>query len=161
MVTGELGDTPFPPESFDAVTLWDVVEHVRDPAEALRAVRRLLRPGGTLALSTPNLRGLFPRLSQPVGRVTGYWTHPEPPAHLFQFSQATLSRLLERTGFRVVEVLHERTPLKYTLAPGGLRRLARSPWRALYAAAFALPLLIGPVVRMGDEIVVLAAVGAR
>lgn len=158
IVTGELADAPFAPETFDAVTLWDVLEHVRDPDKTLRAVRELLRPDGVLALSTPNLGGLFPRVSRPVGRLTGYWTHPEPPAHLFQFSDATLRQLLRRKGFSIAEVLHERTPLKYTLAPGGLRRLARSPGRAAYAAAFVLPLLLGPPLRLGDEIVVLATV---
>lgn len=153
---GELADAPLAPVSFDAVTLWDVVEHVRDPAAMLRDARTLLRPGGTLALSTPNIGGLFPRLSRPVAVATGYWTHPEPPAHLFQFSQTTILRLLQATGFRVAGVLHERTPLKYTLAPGGLRRLSCSPARTLYAAAFALPLLLGPKLRLGDEIVVLA-----
>jgi 2-polyprenyl-3-methyl-5-hydroxy-6-metoxy-1,4-benzoquinol methylase len=151
-------DAPFPPGSFDAVTLWDVLEHLRDPRGALQLVRRLLRPGGTLALSTPNLDGLFPRLSGLIGRRTGYWTHPEPPAHLFQFSQRTLTRLLEATGFAVQEVRHERSPLKYTLAPGGLRRLARSPLRAVYAAVFLAPLLAGPAVHLGDEIVVVARV---
>jgi 2-polyprenyl-3-methyl-5-hydroxy-6-metoxy-1,4-benzoquinol methylase len=161
VVVGELAEAPVRPGSFDAVTFWDVLEHVPDPADALRAAHRLLRPGGTLALSTPNLDGLFPRLSRPVGHLTGYWTHPEPPAHLFQFSRRTLGRLLGATGFDVLEVLHERTPLKYTLAPGGLRRVARSPWRALYVAAFVLPLLAGPVVRMGDEIVVFAIAKPR
>ena len=156
IVTGELHEAPFAPLSFDAVTLWDVLEHVRDPAVTLTAARGLLRTAGTVALSTPNLDGLFPRLSAPLGRRTGYWTHPEPPAHLFQFSERTVTRLLTVRGFAVGEVLHERTPLKYTLAPGGLRRLSRSPWRAAYAAIFAGPLLLGPLVRRGDEIVVLA-----
>jgi 2-polyprenyl-3-methyl-5-hydroxy-6-metoxy-1,4-benzoquinol methylase len=136
---GEITSASFAPGSFDVVTFWDVIEHVRDPAEALRAALRLLRRDGVLALSTPNLSGLFPRLSRPVARLTAYWTHPEPPAHLFQFSQGTVARLLDETGFELLEVLHGRTPLKYTLAPGGLRRLARSPGRALYAAAFAVP----------------------
>ncbi len=154
--TGDLAGVSFEPASFDVLTLWDVIEHVPDPAETLRLAQRLLRPGGVLALSTPNLGGLFPQLSQPIGRWTGYWTHPEPPAHLYQFSKKTVVRLLEVTGFAVLDVVHERTPLKYTLAPGGLRRLARSPGRVLYAAAFALPLLAGPLVRRGDEIVVAA-----
>jgi 2-polyprenyl-3-methyl-5-hydroxy-6-metoxy-1,4-benzoquinol methylase len=154
---GRIDDLDVPPESFDAVTLWDSLEHVEDPRMTLVAARRILRTGGLLAVSTPNIDGLFPRLSYPVGRATGYWTHPEPPAHLFQFSTATLTLLLERTGFQVDRVVHDRSPLKYTLAPGGLRLLARHPGRILYAAAFLPAVLLGPRVQLGDQITVIAS----
>lgn len=146
--------------SLDVVALWDSIEHGRDPRATLTAVHRLLRPGGLAAVSTPNLGGLYPLLSYPVGRLTGYWTHPEPPAHLFQFSSSTLASLLERTGFRVRRVVHDRSPLKYTLAPGGFRALVRHPARALYAAAFLPALLLGPTVRAGDAVTVIAERGA-
>jgi SAM-dependent methyltransferase len=153
---GRIDELDEPDGAFDAITLWDTLEHVRDPRSALAAARRLVAPTGFLALSTPNIAGLYPRLSYPVGRRTGYWTHPEPPAHLFQFSVASLSLLLEEAGFAVERVRHERSPVKYTLAPGGLRLLARRPARAAYAAAFLPALLLGPLVRAGDEIVVTA-----
>jgi SAM-dependent methyltransferase len=153
---GRLEEAGFDDARFDAVTLWDVIEHVRDPVVTLEEAARVLRPGGVLALSTPNLGGLFPRLSAPIGRRTGYWTHPEPPAHLFQFSKATVAALLGRTGFSVLAVRHYRIPAKYALAPGGLRLLLRSPRRTLYALAFAVPHYVGPLVGAGDEITVLA-----
>ena len=143
-------------DAYDAVTMWDALEHLRDPRATIETAVSVLRPGGTLALSTPNIDGLYPRLSYPLGRLTGYWTHPEPPAHLVQFSEATVVRLLEDAGLHVDTVAHERSPLKYTLAPGGLRRLARSPGRLAYAAVFLPFLLIGPHVRLGDEISVVA-----
>jgi 2-polyprenyl-3-methyl-5-hydroxy-6-metoxy-1,4-benzoquinol methylase len=154
---GRIEELDLPPESFDAVTLWDSLEHMEDPRVTLVAARRILRAGGLLAVSTPNIDGLYPRLSYPVGRATGYWTHPEPPAHLFQFSTSTLTRLLGRTGFEVDRVVHDRSPLKYTLAPGGLRLLARHPGRILYAVAFLPTVLLGPRVHLGDEITVIAA----
>jgi 2-polyprenyl-3-methyl-5-hydroxy-6-metoxy-1,4-benzoquinol methylase len=50
---------PFPDASFDALILNEVLEHLRvNPVFALREARRVLRPGGTLLLSTPNLRSL-------------------------------------------------------------------------------------------------------
>ncbi len=153
---GTIEQAGFPAVTFDVVTFWDVIEHLPDPASALLEAARILRPGGTVAFSTPNVDGLFPRLSGAVGRRVGYWTHPEPPAHLHQFSVTTLARLLERCGFRVDAVAHDRSPLKYSLAPGGFRLLLRSPGRLLYAVAFALPLLLGPPLQSGDEITVIA-----
>lgn len=44
---------PFPDEHFDAVVCSDVIEHVAEPAALLREIRRLLKPGGTLVLTTP------------------------------------------------------------------------------------------------------------
>lgn len=156
LAEGRVEDIDLPDGALDAATLWDSLEHVEDPMATLRATRRLVRPGGLLALSTPNIDGLYPVLSYPVGRATGYWTHPEPPAHLFQFSVSTLGTMLEQAGFRVERVVHTRSPVKYTLAPGGLRLLSRHPLRLAYAAAFLPALLLGPHVRRGDEISVVA-----
>lgn len=43
------------PESFDAITLWDVLEHVPDPAGFMRLCRELLKPGGKLFVNVPDL----------------------------------------------------------------------------------------------------------
>jgi len=155
ITSGTLEDAEIAP-GVDVLTFWDVLEHLPDPASTLRRAWRLLSPGGVLAASTPNLDGLFPRLSGAVGRRLGYWTHPQPPAHLYQFSRQTLAALLGSCGFRVLAVHHDRSPLKYSLAPHGFRRLLHSPWRAAYAVTFALPLVLGPRVGAGDELTVVA-----
>lgn len=56
VVRSDATSLPFAPASFDVVTLWDVVEHLPEPAAALAEARRVLAPGGLLALSTPNTR---------------------------------------------------------------------------------------------------------
>ena len=53
---------PFADGSFDCVTMFDVVEHVRDDAEAAREAQRVLRSGGVLLVSTPTTRFRYPRL---------------------------------------------------------------------------------------------------
>jgi 2-polyprenyl-3-methyl-5-hydroxy-6-metoxy-1,4-benzoquinol methylase len=52
----------FSPESFDAVSMLEVIEHVENPRHVIRQIRPLLRNGGILLLSTPNASGLYSRV---------------------------------------------------------------------------------------------------
>jgi 2-polyprenyl-3-methyl-5-hydroxy-6-metoxy-1,4-benzoquinol methylase len=61
--TGKLEVDTFDAESFEAVTFWDVIEHVRDPLGTMRIVNRILKERGIVAITTPNVDGLFPRTS--------------------------------------------------------------------------------------------------
>ncbi|MFT4057698.1 MAG: class I SAM-dependent methyltransferase [Novosphingobium sp.] len=145
---GTLQDTELTPGSCDVLTLFDVIEHVPDPSADLRAAFDLLAPGGWLVLSTPNIDGLFPRLSYPLANRLDYWPHPEPPHHLFQFSEATLARMVEAAGFTVAGTRHCNIDLAYTF--GAPSTLARMPKRLAYAALFAPAAKLGPLVGMGD-----------
>jgi SAM-dependent methyltransferase len=84
-----------PPEHYSIVALWDVVEHLPEPRRALRRIRDLLRPGGIIAVSTPNRFGLagvvFGRRSVVVC----------PPEHLLIASRRGLRVALEEAGFSV------------------------------------------------------------
>ncbi len=95
--TGTLQAAGYAPESFDAITLWNVIEHLTDPAAELREMNRLLRPGGLLVFTTPNLGSLDARV---FGR---YWIGYELPRHFYVFSRDTVNKLLAATGFRLVE----------------------------------------------------------
>jgi 2-polyprenyl-3-methyl-5-hydroxy-6-metoxy-1,4-benzoquinol methylase len=46
-------------ERFDAITMWDIIEHARRPVDLLTSVRRALAPGGLVALGTPNQHNLL------------------------------------------------------------------------------------------------------
>ena len=105
----------FGTETFNAITLWDVIEHLPKPLDALRSLYRALEPGGTLYLSTPNLAGWVPRFHWRVLRpLTGIWPHPEPPLHLHQFTALTVARLFAAAGFDPVRFLPDEIPLWYT-----------------------------------------------
>lgn len=145
---GSIHDSGLPPEGLDFITMFDVIEHVRDPMADMHAALRLLKPGGWFVLSTPNIDGLFPRLSRPLANTLDYWPHPEPPYHLYQYSVRTLAATLEKAGFTIGPVAHRRIPLDYTF--GKLSDLMRSPKRAAYAALFAPFALIGPWIGQGD-----------
>jgi SAM-dependent methyltransferase len=92
-----------PPASpFDAITLFDVLEHLPRVAEQLDTLRRSLRRGGHLLLVTPDATSLSARL---FGRR---WPH-FLAEHLTLFSRAGLRSLLVRSGF---EILRHRPALK-------------------------------------------------
>jgi len=145
---GDIHAVTAPPESFDIITMFDVIEHVPDPSRDMAAIHRLLKPGGTFVVSTPNIDGIFPRWSLKVAKALDYWPHPEPPHHLYQFSVKTLSAMLEKCGFAVEAAHHINIDLAYSF--GTLSTLARMPKRAAYAMAFAPLAKLGPRLGSGD-----------
>jgi SAM-dependent methyltransferase len=98
---GELEDAGYPPDSFDVVTLWWSIEHIRHPLRALRECHRVLKKGGTLIVATTNSRSLEAVL---FGR---YWHHLLVPEHYSQFTDETLAAMLARAGFSVRAVRHD------------------------------------------------------
>jgi len=94
----DLADAPLVDGSFDAVIMWHVLEHVRNPKDQLTRLAALLKPGGVLGLRVPNIESFG-------ARVAGqWWPWMCPPAHLWFFSRATLPRLLQACGFEVKEI---------------------------------------------------------
>jgi SAM-dependent methyltransferase len=125
---GLLEERALPAGRFDCVTLWDVLEHVRDPAGLLVAAARAVRPGGVIALSTGDVTSLCARLSGPR------WHLFNLPEHLYFFSPSAVRRLLMRAGCRVVKVVRETNwvPLAYVLER--LRKPFGLPWGTKQAA---------------------------
>ena len=93
---GTISEVDLADESFDAITLNHVIEHLHEPAETLRRCYDLLRPGGVLWIATPNLASAGHRL---FGRN---WRGLEPPRHLVLFNPRSLQSLLTKVGFAVV-----------------------------------------------------------
>ena len=95
-------ELPFPEQSFDVVLCGDVIEHLRDPEAFLERVRPLVRPGGKLVLTTPNVANWAMRLGLLVGR----WQYTErgilDRTHTHFFTRKTLEQTLERAGYRIV-----------------------------------------------------------
>jgi len=98
---GELDTTYYPEGTFDVVTMWDVIEHMRDPFVQLSHCHHVLRAGGILALSTPDISSLVARMTGP--RWMGFKLADE---HLHYFSRSTLRQLLGRAGFELVDSMH-------------------------------------------------------
>jgi 2-polyprenyl-3-methyl-5-hydroxy-6-metoxy-1,4-benzoquinol methylase len=82
--------------SLDAITFWDVLEHVTDPLADLSHAQRLLRPGGVLALTVPDAANLLARVSG--RRWFGYKTAGE---HLQFFTRRSLGMALHTAAIAV------------------------------------------------------------
>lgn len=145
---GDWRDAGYADESFDVITLFDVIEHLADPLAELVALRRLLKPGGLLLQSTPDIDGLFPRLSYLAANRLDYWPHPEPPHHLYQFSRRTLAALTEKAGYATVRADQTRIALGYSF--GGPASWRSSPKMLAYAMLFAPSAIVGPWIGRGD-----------
>ncbi|MGC8947356.1 MAG: class I SAM-dependent methyltransferase [Anaerolineae bacterium] len=129
-----------PQQSFDAITLWEVIEHLPEPMATLTQLRERLRSGGVLMLSTPNA-GHWQAV-----RAPDRWTAYRPPAHLVLFTADALHLALGKAGLTDVRIwrtaplpplpepLRQATaPLERSLADGSARPwlLALLLWRAV------------------------------
>lgn len=128
-------------EVFDLVTMWDVIEHSRAPRALVEAAACCLKPGGLLALSTPNQRNIMDVVARLFyrftgGRVTGPLEKFYLLEHFLYFSSRTLERLLTDAGFEVLEMRRELTDLRrLTLHP-----VVRAGLRVLFAVSRPLKL---------------------
>ena len=95
VIEGPIEGTDLGRGRFDAITMSHVIEHVRDPIAALRAVCTALKPGGTFVALTPNADGRGHRV------FTSAWFHLDPPRHLHLFRPRNLRSVSERAGLTV------------------------------------------------------------
>ena len=98
-------EADLPPASFDAICFNDVLEHLMDPAEALRFARTLLKPGGAVVTSIPNIRH-FQAMWEIV--VRGEWCYRDSGTfdrtHLRFFTRKSILALFADSGFTVEKI---------------------------------------------------------
>jgi len=123
---GELADCHFPAASFDVVTLFHVLEHLRDPEAALTEARRVTAPEGRLLVEVPNFGSLQARLAG------GRWFHLDAPRHVFHFTRGSLLRALEAAGFQPLQVATHSFEFGYYGMLQSLLNLATRRQNALY-----------------------------
>ena len=133
LIVGEGLSIPFPDSSFDIIICTEVIEHVVEIRQLINEINRVLRKGGKLILSTPNLVSLGNRLGMICGKglkfnLLGFWQggpypltswslgkipgkqysfdsirYPEQPLHVRFFTFESLRKLLKYSGFSVKE----------------------------------------------------------
>lgn len=92
---GFLEDHSFPSESFDVITMSHVIEHLIDPHQTIKECHRVLKPGGYLAVVTPNFDSLLHRY---FGKS---YIALDPPRHTFIFTLRSIKKIISESGFEI------------------------------------------------------------
>jgi 2-polyprenyl-3-methyl-5-hydroxy-6-metoxy-1,4-benzoquinol methylase len=95
---GTLEDAHFPEGTFDVVTMNHVIEHVHNPIVILSECWRVLKNGGIIVVTTPNIESLAHKIFKHC------WFDLDPPRHLYLYNPHTLARLFERAGFTSIQI---------------------------------------------------------
>ncbi len=98
-------------DGHDFIILSQVIEHLREPRVALRALAQKLSPGGRLLIETPNVGGLDYHLFK-----RRYWGHWHIPRHLNLFTRESLGELVTQSGLSVVELGYLPSPGPWILS---------------------------------------------
>lgn len=94
---GLIESAGYNPENFDLVVAFDTFEHIYDPKKFLAAIHHILKPGGVLAITTPDPTSLLSKVS---GKN---WVSFKLPEHVFYWSPETIRKILSEK-FEVLEV---------------------------------------------------------
>ena len=87
------------PASFDAITLWHVLEHVHDLHGYMKKLKSLLKPGGKLFIAVPNYT------SYDAANYQQFWAAYDVPRHLYHFSPKSMKELFSLHGLKVEKLL--------------------------------------------------------
>ncbi len=131
----------FPSDHFDAVCLFQVLDHILDPVKLLQTCREILKPGGVLLCLNHNVEAISARLMKSRSPIIDI-------EHTYLYSPATMGRLLEKSGFQVREnrQVWNRYSLRYVSQlmplPSGVKRrlIGAAESSSLGRASFWIPL---------------------
>ena len=134
---GRVETSAFAPNSFDVITLWDVIEHIPEPDALLSYLCSLLKQDGLLCMHTPNAVIQVPkaRLKRRLRGMQAGMHYLEARDHINIYKVSTLRRVLVRNGFHRVRFIHLRPIEAVADAGGAVARLVKRAW---FVAAVAL-----------------------
>ncbi len=101
---GILEEAGFKDETFDVVTLWYVLEHLRHPMQILFEVHRIVKKDGLVIIRVPNSNIDIDRILIKLGKFGKRFFLINPPRHLFDYTPATISLMLKKAGFGGIKI---------------------------------------------------------
>lgn len=86
---------------YDAVTMFQVIEHLKNPFPTLSSIKKLLKPGGIILLTTPNN-------DSPLRKILGkYWSVYNEDSHLVFYDKKNLFNLLNKINFKSIKIRYD------------------------------------------------------
>jgi SAM-dependent methyltransferase len=98
VIYNNIFEAAYPLQYFDAITLWDSLEHIPNPLEVMHEVHRILKPDGTIYISVPNYGSWYGRV------LRDRWCMFTAPVHYYHYTTASLTNLLKSADFDVVSI---------------------------------------------------------
>ncbi len=105
---GKVEDSNFKKQSFDIITLWDVIEHIPDSSPLLSYLHSILKNDGILFMHTPNVKVMLPmaKLTKLLFGMKRNLHYLEAKDHMNLYSVKTIRMLLQNSGFNKVAFIH-------------------------------------------------------
>jgi 2-polyprenyl-3-methyl-5-hydroxy-6-metoxy-1,4-benzoquinol methylase len=105
MHVGAFEEIPLNPDTYDAITFWDIIEHVIDPKTVIQKAFSILKPGGAVLFCTPDEDSLLPKIGRMLYACGVHYPALalHPTNHTYFFSKRGFRSLLQEIGFRVVK----------------------------------------------------------
>ena len=157
---GMLESSGLVPDQYDAITLWDVIEHLRRPIEDMTSANRLLKVGGLLVMKTPNEESFFKQIALFLYRLIGSraafllkYVYYVP--HYFSYSQKTMDLLLKKCGFEAVQYETDQTPEDFGKEKINVH-YKKDAKRKIIISLLPVAMFLGKVFRRQNKLVVYA-----
>lgn len=104
---GEIPKIGFHDKTFDAITMWHVLEHTTNPIAVLKEARRILKDDGVFILAVPNLNNFISQWAYRLikGKRMHLFDIKDREIHLYHFTPKTIKMILEKTGFKALKIV--------------------------------------------------------
>jgi 2-polyprenyl-3-methyl-5-hydroxy-6-metoxy-1,4-benzoquinol methylase len=144
---GDLEDVKYKSNFFDIITLNHVLEHMDNPGESIKELRRILKNDGTLIISLPNTNSLAYKM---FGKN---WYQLDVPRHLINYSEKSLRALLDNNKVRITKVRYNSRPNQFSVSLRYMLNLKKNSFleRVVYILSI-IPTWITNLTKTADQI---------